>query len=123
MVTLLKFGFQFHFELAEIDEIPAREFPCALFPSGLVFEPNDQVHSVIAHFIRSHFWFEIECAEAPVTTPGKIKLWIEIEHPLARYIDNAQIGIAGTTAKHSPIQILLYGMNKTKTKRILGQGL
>jgi len=31
MVTPLKFGFQFHFELSEIDQVPADEFPCAIF--------------------------------------------------------------------------------------------
>jgi hypothetical protein len=27
----LKFRLQFHFELDEIDQVPAREFPCAVF--------------------------------------------------------------------------------------------
>ena len=31
-----------------------------------------------------------------LTTPGNIKLWIEIKYSFARQIDNAQIGIPGT---------------------------
>jgi hypothetical protein len=56
-----------------------------------MFESNNQMHGLIAHLVRVDFWFEIECAETAVTAPGNIKLWIEIEYPLARQIDNAQI--------------------------------
>ena len=95
-VTSLKFGFQFHFELGEIDQVPTRELPRAIFLAQWVFESNNQMHSVIAYLIRIHFWFEIECAETALTAPGDVKLWIEIKNALARNIDNAQIGITGS---------------------------
>ena len=69
MVTPLKFGFQFHFELSEIDQVPADEFPCAIFLAWLVFEANDQVHSIVAHLVRPDLWLEIKCAETAVTPP------------------------------------------------------
>src|SRR4029453_5575394 len=95
-IAPLKFSLQLYFELGEINEVPAREFPCAIFLPRLMFESDDQMHGLVAHLIRSHFGFEIECAKTAVTAAGDIKLWIEIEYSFARHIDNAQVGIAGT---------------------------
>ena len=48
-ITRLKFGFKFHFELREIDRIPACEFSCVVFLPWLMFESNNQMHGLIAH--------------------------------------------------------------------------
>jgi hypothetical protein len=58
MVTPLKLGFQFHFELGEIGQVPVCEFPCAIFLPWLMFDSNDQVHSIIAHLVCTGFCLE-----------------------------------------------------------------
>jgi hypothetical protein len=57
-----------------------------------MLETHNEVHCIAAHFVRRDFWLEIKCAEAAVTTASRVKFWVEIEDPLARKIDNPQVG-------------------------------
>src|SRR4030095_6701711 len=61
-----------------------------------MFEADDQMHSLVANFVCSDFWFEIERSKTALPAPDNVKLWIEIVNALARNIDDAEVGIAGT---------------------------
>src|SRR5262249_1248882 len=95
-VAPLKFSFQFHLEPRQIDQVPVCKFPGAIVLRSFGFKSTNTMHSIIANFISGDCWLEIKRAETAIAAPGKVKLWVEIEHPAARNMDNAQIGIAGT---------------------------
>src|SRR5438105_3702582 len=92
-VTSLKFGFQGYSEPRKIDKIPAREFPHPIHRACLVLESNDEMHRVVAHFIRALPWLEIKGAETTVAAPRGIKFWVQIEHAFALRVDDAQVRI------------------------------
>ncbi len=71
-VTPLKLGFQFHFELGKIDQVPAREIPMAIFLPRLMLEAGDEVDGVVAHFVRRDLGFEIERAETALAAADGI---------------------------------------------------
>src|SRR6478609_1936437 len=80
-VASLKFGLQFDGKPRKIDKIPAREFPCRVRRRrcSLVWrmlKSNDEMHGVIAHFVRRLLRLEIKRAETAVATPGGVKLRI-----------------------------------------------
>src|SRR6266480_3785877 len=117
-VASLKLGFEFHFKVRQIDQVPAREFPsCVLNVATalcrrvlrrlgsasterggyrFMFEPGDEMDRVIADFVGPHLWFEIERTKGTVPASNCIKLWIEIEHAPTGKLDNSQIGITGS---------------------------
>ena len=73
--------------MGKIDEVPTREFRASIFLPPLVFEPDDEMHRTIAHFVRRFFRFEIKCAETAVAAANGIKLRVEIEDASGRKID------------------------------------
>src|SRR6478609_2436111 len=80
-VASLKFGLQFDGKPRKIDKIPSREFPRRVrrTRSGFarrMLKSNDEMHCVIAHFIRRLLRLEIKRAETAVTASGGVKLWI-----------------------------------------------
>src|SRR5262249_53377458 len=90
----LEFGLQFDGKLRKIDEIPSRELPNRLRRSPstfircsfarrtcragavrrLVFKSNDEMHCIVAHFVRRLLRFEIKSAETAIAVSGGIKL-------------------------------------------------
>ena len=63
VIAALKFGFQFHLKLREIDQVPAGKFPTRACRSRFMLEPRDEMDGVIADFISGVFGFEVKCAE------------------------------------------------------------
>src|SRR6266513_2932344 len=61
-----------------------------------MLKSNDEMHGVVAYFIRRLLRLEIKCAETAVTTAGGVKLRVQIEHAFALQIGDAQIRITGT---------------------------
>src|SRR5881398_786013 len=66
VIASLKFGFEFHFEPREIDKVPAGELPTCIFSTWLMLKTHNEMHRIIAHFVRRDFWLEIERAKAAI---------------------------------------------------------
>src|SRR4051812_48020356 len=61
-----------------------------------MLESNNEMDGIVTHLVSRAFRLEIERAEAAVSAARGVKFRIQVEHALARYIDNAEIGITGT---------------------------
>src|SRR6476660_5288788 len=80
-VAPLEFGLQLHGKPRKIDKIPSREFPRGVRGTRSSFtrrmlKSNDEMHCVVAHFIRRLLRLEIKRAETAVTASGGVKLRI-----------------------------------------------
>jgi len=85
----LELGFEFHFELGKIDQVPARKSPHSVpFPwlacqagawRRLVLEPDNEMDRVIADFVGRPLWLEVKCAKRAVAASNRVKLRIETE--------------------------------------------
>src|SRR5438045_1450579 len=92
-VTALKFGFQLHFEVRKIDQVPPRKLPNRLrrgrstFPRltcrargrsrtgvwrRLVFDAGDEMNGVVVDFSSRDFRLKIKCAKRALTTSDGI---------------------------------------------------
>jgi hypothetical protein len=67
-----------------------------------MFDADNEMNRVIAHFICRDFWLEIECPESAVTASPDVQFWIQIKNTLARKIDNPQVRVAG--AQHAVLR-------------------
>jgi hypothetical protein len=114
-VAPLEFGLQFDGKPRKIDKIPSREFPRCIVATALclraliipriasterggyiarrTLESNNEMHRVVAHFIRRLLGLEIKRAETAVAASGGVKLWVQIEHAFALQVSDAQIRI------------------------------
>src|SRR5262245_48761631 len=97
-IAPLEFGLQFDGKPRKIDKIPSREFPRRVRRTRGSFarrmcKSNDEMHCIVAHFVRRLLWLEIKSAETAVAASGGIKLRVQIEHAFALQIGNAQIRI------------------------------
>ena len=77
-IASLKFGLQFDGKPRKIDKIPSREVPRRFRRSRCSFvrrmlKSNDEMHRVVANFIRRFLRLEIKRAETAVTTAGDVK--------------------------------------------------
>ena len=97
-VAPLEFGLQFDGKPRKIDKIPSHKFPRRVRRTRCSFawrmlKSNDEMHCVIAHFVRRLLRLEIKCAETAVAASRSIKLRVQIEHAFALQIGDAQIRI------------------------------
>src|SRR3954453_11153373 len=51
---------------------------------------------VVRYFVRRHFRLEIKRPETAFATALRIELWIQIQNPIGRGVDNSQVRITGT---------------------------
>jgi hypothetical protein len=58
-----------------------------------VLESNDEMHCVVADFVRRLPRLEIKRAEITVAASGGIQFWVQIKDAFAFQIDDAQVGI------------------------------
>ncbi len=97
-VAPLKFGLQFDGKPRKIDQIPSREFPRRVRRPRCSFawhmlKSNDEMHRVVANFIRRLLRLEIKRAETAVAASGGVKLRVQIEHAFVLQNGDAQIRI------------------------------
>src|SRR6478736_7439250 len=82
-VAPLEFGLQFDGKPRKIDKIPSREFPRRVRSTRSSFtrrmlKSNDEMHCVVAHFVRRLLRFEIKRAETAVTTSSGVELRVQV---------------------------------------------
>src|SRR6267142_6339373 len=77
-VARLELGFQVHFELRKIDQVPPREIPASVF-TRFMLKSGNQVDGVVAHLIRSDLRLEVERAKTALATSSRIKFRVKIK--------------------------------------------
>ena len=76
-IAALEFCFQSHFEMREIDHIPARKIPVPAAFRRLL-QTYDEMTRIIAHFVRTDFRLHINRPQTPVSPAPPLLLRVAL---------------------------------------------